>query len=93
MSVVGARDLPQLDKFGASDPYACISLFLVEGWDRENDPLLSCLDHNVSKIKRKEHTKAGAFAIRSLIPQRSKSCSIQSILFVRVCELTVNLHA
>jgi len=56
VSVVGAKDLPKLDTFGLSDPYACISVFEVEdGMDQGGD-LIAAIDHNVSKTNRKEHT-------------------------------------
>jgi hypothetical protein len=71
VSVIGAKDLPQLDMFGASDPYACISVFLVEGWDKHKDKMLSALEHNVSKMKRRESLRFdGSKPVQVLTPQR-----------------------
>lgn len=61
----------QADDCRLADPYACVSLLLVEDGISNGVDLISCLDHNVSKSNRKEHeTTRNGNATRMINPMR-----------------------
>lgn len=63
-----------------ADPYACISLFLVEDGFFNGADYVSCLDHNVSKSNRKEHiTTRNGKPTRMVNPMRRTKVINQSL--------------